>query len=65
MIGIAGMYGWEWLVLGCVTVIPQNLLWSLLLDPLISYSLCLVFGHISDLALKLSLSMAHKVLAYL
>ena len=31
MIVIAGVNGWAWLVLGCVTIIPQNLLCSLLL----------------------------------
>ena len=63
--------GWEWLAFGCVTVIQktfsvlyalENLIiqaYSLRIssDPLI-YSLCLVSGHISDLALELSFSMA-------
>ena len=80
MIVIAGVSGWEWLVLDCVTIIPQNLLCSLLLgkshqaslqsesfspDPLISYFLYLVSGHIWDLALELSFSMGDRVLAYL
>ena len=38
--------------------------WEFSLDPLISYSLCLVSGHISDLALELSFAMADRVLAY-
>ena len=59
--------------------LPQNFLCSLLLgkslqaslqsevspDPLNSLSLCLVSGHISDLALELSFSMADRVLPYL
>ena len=79
MIVRAGMNGWEWLVLGCVTILStktsapyslENLIkqpYSLRIspDPLISYSLCLVSGHISDLALELSFSMADRVLAYL
>ena len=34
-------------------------------DPLISYFLCLVSDHISDLALELPFSIADRVLAYL
>ena len=66
-------------MLGCVTIVPQNLLCSVLLgkshqaslqsenspDPLIAYSLCLVSGHISDSALELSFTMTDRVLAYL
>ena len=72
----------EWLVLGCVIIIYKTLTFSVPYslenlikqayilrvspDPLISYSLCLVSGQISDLALKLSFSTnKDKVLAYL